>query len=163
MTRADMRAGVRCSQRYILWDLWSYLLLVSGKCQLKVRVQFWSLRFETMVSNLESIGEEWEWSGAREMRKDVQNQGCLVWKRIYTEGRPSSFYPSRLFFFSAAREDSAELFNYSSWENSKLFPSMNYLHSWENRFLSNISGILPFAHRGECCRDLSWQVCWTSS
>lgn len=70
------------------------------------------------------------------------------------------FFPlSSLLSLAAAREDSALLFNYSSWENSKLFPSMNYLHSWENRFLSNISGILPFAHRGECCRDLSWQVC----
>lgn len=69
------------------------------------------------------------------------------------------FPPSSLLSLAAAQEDSASLFNYSSWENSKLFPSMNYLHSWENRFLSNISGILPFAHRGECCRDLSWQVC----
>lgn len=94
-----------------------------------------------------------------------QNEGCLFWDRIHTAGHSSSFFPPPLFllFFAAAQEDSASLFNYSSWENSKLFPSMNYLHSWENRFLSNISGILPFAHRGECCRDLSWQVCWTSS
>lgn len=122
---------------------------------------FWSVHSKMLPSSLRSTGGEGEWSEPWEfclMRKDrikIVGSG----REFTLQDIPALFSPPSSLLFAAAREDSTLLFNYSSWENSKLFPSMNYLHSWENRFLSNISGILPFAHRGECCRDLSWQVC----
>lgn len=131
-------------------------------------------RFQVLVSAFQKVSLQFEVH--RRGGRMVRALGILPYEERLTElfGLEENLHcmtfqlflslPCYLVFFAAAQEDSTSLlFNYSSWENSKLFPSMNYLHSWENRFLSNISGILPFAHRGECCRDLSWQVCWTSS
>lgn len=56
--------------------------------------RFWSVHFKRFPSSLKSTGGEGEWSEPWEfclMRKDLQN--CLVWKKIYTAGHSSSFFP----------------------------------------------------------------------